>query len=146
MDQSRNVTLENLRPGKEHQIWIVTRTTSPKVTESPHLSVTTFQQLNLVTVTKKTPRSLQVTWQAPDTHQAQAHRLVYYPKEAPAKRNFTEIKITQPRQKYVYDLEKLIPGTDYVLKVSVVYLINLGLQGNMTTNFTWPQDDLTIVS
>ena len=143
--ERRNVTLENLRPGKIHQVWIVTRTASPKVTESEHLSLATFEQLNLVTVTKRTPRTILLSWTAPSTDQIRSHRILYPPRNGKG-RNMTEAVVTQPRQVYEHRLEDLIPGTDYVISVAVVYHVDMGALGDLRSNYSWPKEETVIVS
>ena len=137
---TESVTIVDLDPNTEYQVWIEARNSNNKMTKSAIKVVKTMEPPNLVEVLKLAPRFMQLRWRASEEDMINQHQIVI------ESANGSTISIpelphpTQAKQSYTYNISDLSPGTEYCVRVLVTYKTSVkGVQ------FKWPQDNTNMI-
>ena len=139
--------ISDLKPNSDYKIWITAKNfDNSKISKSKTVKAKTFQAPNLIKVLKLAPRHLTLEWSAPDSDQIRNHQIILelssiaHPNNSNRIRNSNsnqtkipeDLQITQEKQTYTYEVSELNPGSEYLMKVLVVYKSGIEM--------IWPKD------
>ena len=136
-----SLIINGLEASREYKIWVVAKTQSTNVTSSASIKVRTFEAPNLVVVTGSTPRSVALSWLAPEEDLIRSHQVVLESRNKTMFRAPDDPELTQIKQKYHYQINGLQPGEKYVIRIVVSYKSSISGE-----EFQWPIDERLSVS
>ena len=108
-----------LIPGTNYEVWVRARTKSPQSTNSVTKSVHTFPQPQPLRVDQIMPRSLKLVWSPIETPIGALHQVSVTENQTDVFKS--DWKPCYQRQVYVYSVTDLVPGTQHIVTLSLLY-------------------------
>lgn len=130
---SYRMLLKDMAPGVEYHILVRAYSRGGDMhSDSETRSVSTYELPNNLTLARSTSREIDLTWTAPGSHVILSHRVEYLKPSTSEWRYFTS-EATEPNRTYIYPLRKLLPKTDYSLRMVLTY------RSSLNDTFPWPR-------
>ena len=108
-----------LIPGTNYDVWVRARTKSPQPTNSDIKSVHTYPQPQPLRVDQIMPRSLKLVWSPIETPIGALHQVSVTENQTDVFKS--DWKPCYQRQVYVYSVTDLVPGTQHIVTLSLLY-------------------------